>query len=133
VKTIRRLLYLEVIQAVAFVSLGFLALFFFFDLVDELPNLGRGIEPYRMTRVLMVVALRLPAHLYELLPIAVLIGTIFVMARLAQSSEYTILAPAAWARGVPCARSWCSGWASRSSPSRSATTWLRSPTARRSC
>lgn len=90
-KTIRRLLYLEVIQAVAFVSLGFLALFFFFDLVDELPNLGRGIEPYRMTRVLMVVALRLPAHLYELLPIAVLIGTIFVMARLAQSSEYTIL------------------------------------------
>jgi lipopolysaccharide export system permease protein len=29
--------------------------------------------------------------LYELLPISVLIGTIFVMARLAQSSEYTIL------------------------------------------
>jgi lipopolysaccharide export system permease protein len=33
----------------------------------------------------------LPSHLYELLPIAVLIGTIFVMARFAQSSEYTIL------------------------------------------
>ena len=33
----------------------------------------------------------MPSHLYELLPIAVLIGTIFVMARLAQSSEYTIL------------------------------------------
>src|SRR3569832_2084766 len=32
-----------------------------------------------------------PSHMYELLPIAVLIGTIFVMARLAQSSEYTIL------------------------------------------
>jgi lipopolysaccharide export system permease protein len=29
--------------------------------------------------------------MYELLPISVLIGTIFVMARLAQSSEYTIL------------------------------------------
>jgi lipopolysaccharide export system permease protein len=37
------------------------------------------------------VTLLLPSHLYELLPIAVLIGTIFVMARLAQSSEYTIL------------------------------------------
>jgi lipopolysaccharide export system permease protein len=37
------------------------------------------------------VALRVPNHLYELMPIAVLIGTIFVMARLAQSSEYTIL------------------------------------------
>jgi lipopolysaccharide export system permease protein len=33
----------------------------------------------------------IPSHLYELLPIAVLIGTIFVMARFAQSSEYTIL------------------------------------------
>lgn len=91
-KTIRRLVYVEVIQAVAFVSLGFLALFFFFDFLDELPNLGRGnLEPYRMTQALIYVALRLPNHLYELLPIAVLIGTIFVMARFAQSSEYTIL------------------------------------------
>ena len=40
-KTIRRLVYVEVIQAVAFVSLGFLALFFFFDFVEELGNLGR--------------------------------------------------------------------------------------------
>jgi lipopolysaccharide export system permease protein len=91
-KTIRRLVYVEVLQAVGFVSLGFLALFFFFDFVDELPNLGKGgIQPYRMTQALLYVALRMPAHLYELLPIAVLIGTIFVMARLAQSSEYTIL------------------------------------------
>jgi lipopolysaccharide export system permease protein len=91
VKTIRRLIYVEVVQAVAFVSLGFLALFFFFDFVDELPNLGKGIQPYRMTQALLYVALRMPSHLYELLPIAVLIGTIFVMARFAQSSEYTIL------------------------------------------
>lgn len=90
-KTIRRLIYAEVVQSVAFVSLGFLALFFFFDFVDELPNLGKGIQPYRMTQALLYVGLRMPSHLYELLPIAVLIGTIFVMARFAQSSEYTIL------------------------------------------
>ncbi len=35
--------------------------------------------------------LELPGHLYELLPIAVLIGTIYSLARLAQSSEFTIL------------------------------------------
>jgi lipopolysaccharide export system permease protein len=90
-KTIRRLIYVEVLYAVAFVSVGFLALFFFFDFVDELGNLGRGMQPYRLTQALIYVALRMPSHLYELLPIAVLIGTIFVMARLAQSSEYTIL------------------------------------------
>jgi hypothetical protein len=60
-------------------------------LVDELAQRGprRGWLP-NGTRA-AYVALRVPSHLYELLPIAVLIGTIFVMARLAQSSEYTIL------------------------------------------
>lgn len=90
-KTIRRLIYVEIAYSVLFVSIGFLALFFFFDFVDELPNLGKGAEPYRLTQALLFVALRMPNHLYELLPIAVLIGTIFVMARFAQSSEYTIL------------------------------------------
>jgi len=90
-KTLRRLIYREVFAAVAFVAAGFLALFFFFDFVDELPNLSRGVTSYRLTQALVYVALMVPSHLYELLPIAVLIGTIFVMARLAQSSEYTIL------------------------------------------
>lgn len=89
--TIRRLIYREVIAAVAFVTLGFLALFFFFDFVAELGDVGKGTSPYRVTAALAYVALLMPSHLYELLPIAVLIGTIFVMARLAQSSEYTIL------------------------------------------
>ena len=90
-RTIRRLIYVEVLYAVAFVSVGFLALFFFFDFVDELGSVGRGVQAYRLTQALVYVALRMPSHLYELLPIAVLIGTIFVMARFAQSSEYTIL------------------------------------------
>ena len=90
-KTLRRLIYKEVVAAVVFVAVGFLALFFFFDFVDELPNVSRGTNQYRMTQALAYVTLMIPSHLYELLPIAVLIGTIFVMARLAQTSEYTIL------------------------------------------
>jgi lipopolysaccharide export system permease protein len=90
-RTIRRLIYREVFGAVLFVAVGFLALFFFFDFVDELPNVGKAGSTYRLSQALAYVALMVPSHLYELLPIAVLIGTIFVMARLAQSSEYTIL------------------------------------------
>jgi lipopolysaccharide export system permease protein len=90
-RTIRRLIYREVFASVLFVSVGFLALFFFFDFVDELPDVGKGVTGYRLTQALVYVTLMIPSHLYELLPIAVLIGTIFVMARLAQSSEYTIL------------------------------------------
>ena len=96
-RTIRRLIYGEVLAAIALVALGFLALFFFFDLVDELQYLGRNnglvsaTDTYQIRHALLYVALLMPNHLYELLPISVLIGTIFVMARLAQSSEYTIL------------------------------------------
>lgn len=91
-KTIRRLIYSEVLKSVAFVTVGFLSLFFFFDFVDELQAVGKATDPgYGLPQALLYVALLVPGHLYELLPISVLIGTIFVMARLAQSSEYTIL------------------------------------------
>ena len=91
-KTLRRLIYGEVLYAVAFVTLGFLSLFFFFDFVEEIQSVGRySAAGYRIVHALTFVTLMIPSHLYELLPIAVLIGTIFVMARLAQSSEFTIL------------------------------------------
>ena len=90
--TLRRLIHREAVFAVTFVTIGFLALFFFFDLVDELRWIGRtGDNGYQLSHALLFVTLSIPSHLYELLPITVLIGTIFVMARLAQSSEFTIM------------------------------------------
>src|SRR3989344_149515 len=50
-----------------------------------------GAEGYQLSHAFLFVVLSIPSHLYELLPITVLIGTIFVMARLAQSSEFTIM------------------------------------------
>lgn len=91
-KTLRRLIYREVLISIAYVTLGFLALFFFFDLVDEMQAVGRsGAKGYSVGYAFLYVTLLVPSHLYELLPIVVLIGTIFVMSRFAQSSEYTIL------------------------------------------
>jgi lipopolysaccharide export system permease protein len=91
-KTIRRLIHGEIIRAVSFVAIGFLALFVFFDLVDQLQALSKNkYQGYQFQHALMYVGLLIPSHLYELLPISVLIGSIFVMARFAQSSEFTIL------------------------------------------
>lgn len=91
-KTLRHLIHREALSAVAFVTIGFLALFFFFDLIDELRWVGRtGPQGYQLSHALLFVTLSIPSHLYELLPITVLIGTIFVMARFAQSSEFTIM------------------------------------------
>jgi lipopolysaccharide export system permease protein len=90
--TLHRLIYREILAAVAFVTIGFLALFYFFDIADELQWIGRSDDAgYQLTHALLYVVLLMPGHLYELLPITVLIGTIFVMARFAQSSEFTIL------------------------------------------
>lgn len=91
-KTIRKLFYGELISAVALVTLGFVALFGFFDLVEELQSVSKiAAVGYQIPQALLYITLMVPSHIYELLPITVLIGTIFVMARFAQSSEFTIL------------------------------------------
>jgi len=91
-RTMRRLFYGEMVLAVAQVTLGFVALFYFFDFVDELQAVTRySAVGYKLPQAMLYVALMVPSHVYELLPITVLIGTIFVMARFAQSSEFTIL------------------------------------------
>ena len=94
--TLRRLIYGEIVVAVGFVLLAFLSLFFFFDVVDELPALGKASvldsgRIYGLPQALLYVVLLLPSRIYELMPIAVLIGSVYALVRLAQGSEYTIL------------------------------------------
>ena len=88
-KTIERYLARQIYAAVAFVLAGFLALFAFFDLVNELGDLGVG--DYNLREILTYVALSVPAHAYELFPVVVLIGTLYVLAYLANNSEYTVM------------------------------------------
>jgi lipopolysaccharide export system permease protein len=94
--TWRRYLYSEILRAVGFVLLAFLALFLFFDLVDDLNDIGREAfdNPdlrYGLHHVLIYIGLQTPNRIYELLPMAVLIGMVWVLARMANTSEFTIL------------------------------------------
>jgi lipopolysaccharide export system permease protein len=88
-KTVRRLFYVDIVTAVAFVALAFLSLSFFIDFIDQLGDVGQN--GYTMLQATLYSLLLLPAHFYEVAPIAVLIGTIYSLSRMAQSSEYTIL------------------------------------------
>ena len=88
-KTVRRLLYRDIVSSVLFVALAFLSLFFFIDFVDELEDVGK--RGRTAVHAVIAAGLELPGHFYELFPIAVLIGTIYALARLAQGSEFTIL------------------------------------------
>ena len=89
IPTLQRYLAHQIWGAVGFVLVGFLALFAFFDLIAELRDLGTG--DYGLRPILTVVLLWIPAHAYELMPVAVLIGTLYVLAHLSSNSEYTVM------------------------------------------
>src|SRR5450759_2374273 len=86
---IRKYVATEIYAATLFVFVAFLALFAFFDLINELGDLGRG--GYRLQQVLLFVVLSMPGHIYELFPIAVLIGTLYALSHLAGNSEYMVM------------------------------------------
>jgi lipopolysaccharide export system permease protein len=88
-KTIRRYLWQEIAAATAFVLFGLLSLFLFFDMVQQLDEVGR--RGFLLRHAFGYVALTLPSRTYELMPIAALIGTIYALSKLAANSEFTIM------------------------------------------
>jgi lipopolysaccharide export system permease protein len=89
VRTLRGYLATEILAATALVFAALLMLFAFFDLVEQIKDLGRG--AYTLRRILLYVLLSVPDHVYELFPIAALIGTLFALAQLVAGSEYTVM------------------------------------------
>jgi len=88
-KVLQRYFFVNIAQAVAFVLVAFLGLIAFMDLTQELPAVGKG--GYMLQHAFLYVLLLLPGHVYEVMPVAALIGTIYTMAQFAQSSEFTIM------------------------------------------
>jgi lipopolysaccharide export system permease protein len=89
VSTLWRYLSREIIAATAFVLLALLAIFGFYDVVAQLDDIGTG--GYTLGAALGYVALSQPTRVYELMPIAALIGTVYALAKLASNSEFTIM------------------------------------------
>lgn len=71
----------------AFILFAVLALFVFFDMLNELENVTAG---YTSLVAFFHVVLQAPTRIYEVLPIAALISAIYVFSQLASQSEYTI-------------------------------------------
>ena len=57
--------------------------------IHELGELGKG--GYRLLHIFAYVLLSVPGHIYELFPIAALLGTLFALAQLVANSEYTVM------------------------------------------
>lgn len=86
---LRRYFGQEIFRAVAFVLMALLLLTSFFDLMAEVGSVSK--DGYRIQHALMVIGLSLPGKAYDLMPIAVLIGSIYVLAQFAANSEFTIM------------------------------------------
>ncbi|MBL8378756.1 MAG: LPS export ABC transporter permease LptG [Burkholderiales bacterium] len=88
-KVLGRYLAREIRAATWLVLLAFLGLFAFFDLVNELADIGKG--DYRLGHAAIFVLLSIPGNIYELMPIAALIGAVYALAQLAAHSEITVM------------------------------------------
>ncbi|MDO4231853.1 MAG: LPS export ABC transporter permease LptG [Lautropia sp.] len=97
-KLIGRYLTRQIAGGVLAVLLGFLGLFAFFDLIEELDEIGKG--AYRLPQAILYVLLGLPSRIYELMPVAALIGSIYALAQFAQNSEFTAMRAAGMSRAL---------------------------------
>jgi lipopolysaccharide export system permease protein len=97
-KILQRYFAVAILQAVAFVLVAFLALLAFMDLTGELSSVGRN--GYGIGHAFLYVLILIPGHVYEVMPIAALIGTIYTMAQFASTSEFTIMRASSMSTGL---------------------------------
>ena len=88
-RTLSRYLAREITAATTLVFAALILLFAFFDLVEQIKDLGRG--AYQLRHILLYVLLSVPERVYGLFPIAALIGTLFALANLVANSEYSVM------------------------------------------
>jgi lipopolysaccharide export system permease protein len=88
-KIINKYLLKEITFNVLLVMVALIAMFSFFDLIQELDSLGKG--NYGLSQILLFVILSAPGHVYDIMPVAVLVGTMFSLGQFARYSELVVL------------------------------------------
>ena len=89
-----RYLIVQILIAIGVALAGLTLLFSFFELLAELGSVSAG--SYSLTQATVFIGLQLPTRIHEVMPIATLLGGLFAFARLAQTSEYTVMRSSAW-------------------------------------
>lgn len=87
-KLLTRYLAREIYSSVALVFAVLIMLFSFMDLIGELNDMGVG--NYRIGDVLLYIVLIIPTKIYELFPLAALIGSVFAIVQMASNSEMMV-------------------------------------------
>lgn len=88
-RILNRYFWQETSVAILLIMLGLISIFSFFDLIQELDSLGKG--SYGIKSMLGFVFLSIPGHVYEIVPVAVLIGMMVSLGILSRHSELTVM------------------------------------------
>jgi lipopolysaccharide export system permease protein len=88
----------ELCFSIFLLLLALLALYAFFDTIESLKDVGKG--QFGIRHAFLYVGLRLPGRVYELMPIAVLIGALYALSNLARHSEITVLRASGMSTGA---------------------------------
>lgn len=88
-KILKSYLSQEIISSIVLIMIALLAMFSFFDLIAELESIGKG--DYGIGQALIFVLLSIPGHVYEVVPVAVLVGTMYALGQFARHSELIVL------------------------------------------
>ncbi|MDH5357062.1 MAG: LPS export ABC transporter permease LptG [Gammaproteobacteria bacterium] len=78
-----------ILASTVMVLLILLGLYTFMDFISELDDLGKG--QYQLTDIASYIALSMPKRIYELLPVAALIGSVLGLGNLASQSELVVM------------------------------------------
>jgi lipopolysaccharide export system permease protein len=79
----------HIVQSTLMVLFVLLALYTFMDFISELDDLGKG--AYDMSTIFSYLMLTMPKRIYELLPIAALLGSVIGLGTLASQSELVVM------------------------------------------
>jgi lipopolysaccharide export system permease protein len=88
-KVLQRYFFTEVLQSVLLVLVAFLAIFSFFELIEEMAGVGKN--GYQLQHAFLFIVMGMPGRIYEMMPLAALVGTIYALSQFAARSEFTIM------------------------------------------
>ena len=79
----------EFFIGISMIMLGLISLFAFFGFIQEIGDLGKG--SYGILQAITYVILSIPGHIYEVVPLAVLIGSMYTIGQLSYNSELNVI------------------------------------------
>ena len=79
----------EFLIGILMIMFGLICLFAFFDFIQEIGDLGKG--SYGILQAILFVILSIPGHIYEVIPLAVLIGSMYSIGQLSYNYEFNVM------------------------------------------